>query len=163
MLLNKHSLAIPGSERREWGRRGRTMKRHEAVAGVMVSAFLISACATGPMSQRVSWQPLVDTAKTGDGWYKDQYECQQLADQGAMQSQIQAEKQMWEGILGGALLGAGLGAALGGVGGHAGRGAAYGSILGTAAGAGSATHDATTDYKQVFRNCLRGRGYQVLN
>ena len=139
------------------------MRPHKAIVGITASVLLLSACATGPMSQRASWQPLVDTARSGDGWYKDRHECQQLADQGAMQSQIQAEKQMWNGVLGGALLGAGLGAALGGVGGYAGRGAAYGSILGTAAGAGSATHDATTEYKQVFRNCLHGRGYQVLN
>ena len=139
------------------------MRPHKAIVGITASVLILSACATGPMSQRVSWQPLVDTAKTGDGWYKDRHECQQLADQGAMQSQIETERRVLNGLVGGALLGAGLGAALGGVGGYAGRGAAYGSILGTAAGAGSATHDATTDYKQVFRNCLHGRGYQVLN
>lgn len=130
------------------GRCGRAI-----VTGLLV---VTTGCAI-PMSQMSSWQPLVDQQVSGDLFYKDRYECQQLADQGAAQSQIGGD------ALAGALLGAALGAALGGVSGSAGAGAMYGSILGTAGGAGSGAGEATTSYRTIFRNCLRGRGHQVLN
>ena len=52
-----------------------------------------------------------------------------------------------------------MGAAAGAVGGDAGDGAAYGAIAGgTRSGLA-----ADREKQQVFKRCLRGRGYRVLN
>ncbi|MCJ7591904.1 MAG: glycine zipper domain-containing protein [Woeseiaceae bacterium] len=64
-----------------------------------------------------------------------------------------------QGVAKGAGVGAGVGAIGGAINGDVGRGAANGALIG-------ATHsglDADRDKQNVFKRCLRGRGYRVLN
>ena len=71
---------------------------------------------------------------------------------------------MAEKAVKGAVAGAAVGAAIGVIwDGHRGnspeRGAATGAVLGGAGGTGSGVNERN----QVVKNCLRGRGYSVLN
>jgi len=64
-----------------------------------------------------------------------------------------------KGVAKGASVGAGVGAVGGAINGDVGRAAANGALIG-------ATHsglDADKDKQRVFKRCLRGRGYRVLN
>jgi hypothetical protein len=64
-----------------------------------------------------------------------------------------------EGVAKGAAVGAAVGAAAGAIRGDSGHGAATGALYGgTRSGL-----DADRDKQQVFKRCLRGRGYRVLN
>jgi len=63
------------------------------------------------------------------------------------------------GVAKGAGVGAGVGAVGGAINGEVGRAAANGALIG-------ATHsglDAEREKQRVFKRCLRGRGYRVLN
>jgi hypothetical protein len=64
-----------------------------------------------------------------------------------------------QGVVKGSGLGAAVGAAAGAINGDVARGAANGALIG-------GTHsglDADRDKQKVFKRCLRGRGYRVLN
>jgi hypothetical protein len=64
-----------------------------------------------------------------------------------------------QGVAKGSAVGAAVGAAAGAIHGDAGDGAATGAILGgTQSGL-----QADRDKQRVFKRCLRGRGYRVLN
>jgi hypothetical protein len=45
----------------------------------------------------------------------------------------------------------------------AGEGAAFGAATGGAVGVGTGAYKGVTEQQQVIDNCLRGRGYNVLN
>ena len=126
---------------------------------VVIAAGLIGAMMTGCATMpHQGWAPIFDTpdrAKTAYG--RDYYDCDTFAAEAVRHTDLAGD------AIGGLLLGAALGAMLGSVGGYAGHGAAYGSILGLASGAGQAAGEQATSYKQVFRNCMTGRGYRVLN
>ena len=64
-----------------------------------------------------------------------------------------------KGVAKGAAVGAGVGAVGGAIYDDAGRGAANGALI----GATKSGLDADRDKQQVFKRCLRGRGYKVLN
>jgi outer membrane lipoprotein SlyB len=59
----------------------------------------------------------------------------------------------------GAGVGAGVGAVGGAINGHVGRSAANGALI----GATRSGLDADKEKQKVFKRCLRGRGYRVLN
>lgn len=64
-----------------------------------------------------------------------------------------------QGVAKGSGLGAAVGAAAGAINGDVARGAANGALIGgTRSGL-----DADRDRQNVFKRCLRGRGYRVLN
>ena len=63
----------------------------------------------------------------------------------------------------GAVLGAALGAIAGAFSGDAGTGAALGASVGAVGGTAEGAGQAAGDQKQIINNCLRGRGYSVLN
>ncbi len=63
------------------------------------------------------------------------------------------------GVAKGAGLGAGVGAVAGAINGDVGRGASNGALI----GATRSGLDADRDKQMVFKRCLRGRGYRVLN
>ena len=66
---------------------------------------------------------------------------------------------MGEGVAKGAAVGAAVGAAAGAIHGESGHGAATGAVYGgTRSGL-----EADRDKQRVFKRCLRGRGYRVLN
>jgi outer membrane lipoprotein SlyB len=66
---------------------------------------------------------------------------------------------MGQGVAKGAAAGAGVGAVSGAINDDVGRGAANGALI----GATMSGLDADRDKQKVFKRCLRGRGYKVLN
>lgn len=121
--------------------RSRIVRCRLAVLG---SALLLTACA---------YHPVIDpkTSAHPESFQTDLAECRQIAEQ--------APK-------GSALAGAGVGAALGvgvavatGHPGAAGQAAGGGGVIGGARG-GSASN---REKRMIVRNCLKGRGYAVLN
>lgn len=108
-----------------------------------VAAALVSACASHP-------QPIIDTKGVNMAHYRaDLAECRAYGDQ------VRIEKGVARGAAGGAAVGAATGAVVGDVA----DGAGVGAILG---GAKSARRGEDEKYR-VIKNCLRGRGYKVLN
>ncbi len=105
--------------------------------------LLLSACASHP-------DPIVDTKGVNMAQYQvDLAECREYSE----------EVSVAGGAAKGAAAGAVVGAAAGAIGGGADRGAGYGAI-------GGATRSGLYNQRekeQVVKNCLRGRGYRVLN
>lgn len=83
---------------------------------------------------------------------QDKAECETYADE------VSTGKKAVGSAVGGAVIGAAIGAVLGNSG-TAGRLAGVGGVVGGAKGAG----EGQNEKEQVLRNCLRGRGYKVLN
>lgn len=110
---------------------------------------LISGCAGTP------GKPIVDMKGVNQYQYEqDLDECAIYADEVGVAGKA----------VGGAAAGAAVGAAVGAIwdghnGNSAGRGAATGAVVGGAGGTGSGLNERS----QVVKNCLRGRGYRVLN
>lgn len=112
---------------------------------VVLAALALGACA--------SRGPIVDTQNTDMARYE-----QDLAQCRAYAGQVNTGTEAGKGAVGGAAVGAVLGAIVGNSS-TAARGAGVGGVLGGARGAsrGAGEKDA------VVKNCLRGRGYRVLN
>jgi hypothetical protein len=126
------------------------MKRFLATA---MAAATLAGCAQ-------TYQPIVDTRGQDSARYQqDLYECRQYAEQ------VSPAGQAAVGGVGGAAAGAALGAITGAlVGGvSAGEGAAVGAATGGAVGVGTGAYKGVNEQQQVIDNCLRGRGYSVLN
>ena len=111
----------------------------------LVLAFLVAGCAAHP-------DPIIDTKGVDpERLAEDWEECESYTE----------EIVMARGVAKGAALGGAVGAATGAVsdrrdvGEAAGIGAIYG---GTRSGL-----DADREKQKVFKNCMRGRGYRVLN
>ena len=107
-----------------------------------------------------TYQPVVDTKGHDTARYQqDLYECRQYAEQ--VSPAGQAAVGGLGGAAGGAALGAITGALVGGV--SAGEGAALGAATGGAVGVGAGAYRGVDEQQRVIDNCLRGRGYNVLN
>lgn len=111
---------------------------------VLVPTLLLAACA---------YNPVIDpkTSQHPENFEADLTECRQIAEQ--------APK-------GAALAGAGIGAALGaGVAVASGHSGAAGQVAGGGAVIGGARGGAASnrEKRMIVRNCLKGRGYAVLN
>jgi outer membrane lipoprotein SlyB len=107
-----------------------------------------------------TYQPVVDTKGHDSARYQqDLYECRQYAEQ--VSPAGQAAVGGLGGAAGGAALGAITGALVGGV--SAGEGAAFGAATGGAVGVGAGAYRGIDEQQRVIDNCLRGRGYNVLN
>ena len=105
-----------------------------------------------------SYQPVVDTKGVDNAKYQqDLLECRQYAEQVSP-----AGEAATTGLLG-AAGGAALGAIVGAFSGGAGTGAAIGAATGGAVGAGAGGVSGVSEQKRIINNCLRGRGYNVLN
>lgn len=89
---------------------------------------------------------------------QDMTECQNIA----RQSASTAQSAVTGGLMGGAL-GAATGAAIGAITGNAGSGAAYGAAIGGMGGATQQGYSADQRYKQIYNNCMRQRGHNVLD
>lgn len=98
-------------------------------------------------------KPIVDHTGVDEAAY-----AQDLADCQAYADEVEAGARVAGGAAGGAAVGGAMGAILNGSGGAA-RGAGVGAVGGAASGARSAARE----QDQVVKNCLRGRGYRVLN
>lgn len=111
---------------------------------ILMATLLLAACsgAAGPIIDTKG----VDMAK----YQQDQAECEVYAEE------VSAGRAVGKGAAGGAAVGAAIGAIAGG---NAGRGAGIGAVTGGAQSARTADREKA----EVVRNCLRGRGYRVLN
>ena len=118
-------------------------------------AFLAAALVAGRAG---SYRPIVDTKGADMSNYEqDLTECRGYA------SQVSPVGT----AAGRAMLGAAAGGALGAVGGaftgHPGFNAARGAALGGTGGLFAGGYKGAQDQTHVVRNCMRGRGYQVLD
>ncbi len=118
----------------------------------VMAVTLFSACAT--------YSPVVDphSVRSDDKYYRDRAECRALAD-----ANTSAVKSAGKDALIGGAVGTGTGALIGAIAGSAAKGLAYGAVIGGVAGAGKGLYESNKNYEQIYRNCMRGRGYNVLN
>jgi len=129
----------------------RHLKGDLMLRGVFVASLLVlTACA----NRSNAGGPIVDMRGVDPVVYRmDLAECSEYANQVAVGQKAAT----------GAVAGAVIGGAVGAVAGHhdakAGAGAGAGAIIGGAKGVGYGLHERRT----VVRNCLRHRGYAVLN
>ena len=95
-------------------------------------------------------EPIIDTRGVNMAHYEsDLADCQSYADQ------VRIEKGVAKGTVAGGAVGGATGAVLG----NASEGAGVGAITGAARSAQIGEREKS----QVLKNCLRGRGYRVLN
>lgn len=118
------------------------MNRIRSKTSVLL-AVLVAGCAAHP-------DPIIDTKGVDpDVLAQDWQECE------AYTEQVRIE----QGVAKGSAAGAVVGAVGGAIDGDAGKGAGYGALYGgTRSGL-----DADREKQQVFKRCMRGRGYKVLN
>jgi uncharacterized protein YcfJ len=96
-------------------------------------------------------KPIIDPASVDMEQYElDLAECQQISEQ--------VEQKVGSGALGGAVVGGLIGAIVGDSD-SVKRSAGVGGVLGGAKGAGATERERS----QVVKNCLRNRGYKILN
>jgi hypothetical protein len=112
---------------------------------VLAPLLLLSACA---------YRPIIDpkTSAHPERFDADLAECRQYAEQAPAAGKV----------AGGAGIGAAIGAGFAVATGHsdaAGRAAGGGAVIGGAKGAGASGDEK----RMIVRNCLKGRGYAVLN
>lgn len=121
------------------------MRRYLPVI-LAVASLALAGCTS---SKRV----IVDPQGVNQAQYqRDLVDCQKVADQ------VGTLRDSGEGAVGGALVGGLLGAIVGNSS-TAAMGAGVGAVFGGAGKAG----DAQQTKSQVLKNCMRGRGYRVLN
>ena len=113
------------------------------IQSCLLLVIVLGGCAAHP-------DPIVDTKGVDpERLAQDWDECEAYTD----------EILMGEGVAKGSALGAVVGAAAGAIHGDVGEGAASGALYGgTRSGL-----DADREKQRVFKRCLRGRGYRVLN
>lgn len=122
------------------------------IASVLVAVGLLSACVNQGANQSSSGV-IIDTQGVNmDAYYQDLHECRNYA------SQVSVAGRTTTGAVAGAVLGGVVGAITGDSG-SAQRGAGVGGVVGGVKGASSGYREK----HQVVKNCLRGRGYSVLN
>jgi len=96
-------------------------------------------------------KPVIDPAGVDMAQYEtDVAECEQIA--------TQVEQKAGEGAAGGALVGGLIGAIVGG-----GDSALTGAGVGAVAGGARSGGDTEKERSRVVKNCLRNRGYEILN
>lgn len=134
--------------------KGLKMNRFVAIAAAIgLSAAVLSGCTA-------TSQPIVDTKGVDPNQYaKDNAECQNYADQANVAGD--AAIGAVGGAAGGAALGAITGALVPGV--SAGGGAAMGAATGGLLGLGGGAYSGVEQKREIYRNCMRNRGYSVLN
>jgi len=117
-----------------------------------LSLFIFVSCAT--------YNPVVDpgSVRNDDKYYRDRAECRALAE--ANTSTVKSTAK--DAVIGGAV-GTGTGALIGTIAGNTVSGLAYGAVIGGVAGAAKGLYDSNKNYETIYRNCMRGRGYDVLN
>ena len=105
--------------------------------------MMVSACASHP-------DPIIDLRGVNEvAMQLDWEECEGYSEQVVIA----------RGAAKGAAGGAAAGAAAGAISGDAGAGAGYGAVW----GATRSSIEGDKEQQRVFKNCMRGRGYRVLN
>ncbi|MCK5392278.1 MAG: hypothetical protein KAJ31_07600 [Deltaproteobacteria bacterium] len=107
-----------------------------------------------------TFTPVVDPQSVGnrDSYYRDQAECRAIAKQGAPGWRNTAKST----AIGGGV-GAGTGALIGAIAGNTGAGLAAGAVIGGVGGGARGIYQSEKGFEDIYRNCMRGRGYNVLN
>lgn len=119
----------------------------------LVTLVFTAGCATAPASPILRQSVIVDQKGVDPVAYAtDLRECEAYA------AQVATGQEVAVNAAGGAVLGGALGA-VGGSTKDARRGATAGAVIGSTKGVA----DAMESKNEVLRNCLRGRGYRVLN
>ena len=119
------------------------MRKTTLLLASLATTVLLGGCAAHP-------DPIIDMKGVNEEQLaRDWEDCESYTEQ------IRIEKGTAKGAAGGAVIGAATGA----IGGDAAEGAGYGAIY----GATRSGLDADWDKQNVFKRCLRGRGYRVLN
>jgi uncharacterized protein YcfJ len=118
----------------------------------LFSILILSSCA--------GYSPVVDPQSISNHakYDRDVAECREVAKSNTDTGKSVAK----HGIIGGAI-GTGTGALLGLIGGNTVRGLATGAVIGGVAGGVTGGYEGEREYEAIFRNCMRGRGYNVLN
>jgi len=119
------------------------MNKGTAAVTAIFCAILVTGCASHP-DPIIDMQG-VDESALGSDWA----DCESYSDQ------VIIARGAAKGAAGGAVAGAAAGA----ISGNADSGAGYGAIW----GATRSTLDGDREKQMVFKRCLRGRGYRVLN
>jgi hypothetical protein len=109
----------------------------------LVLALLLAGCAANP-------DPIVDMQGVDPVRYQ-----QDLADCKTYKDQIRTEVGVAKGAAGGAAVGGAIGAITGD--------AAQGAGVGAVAGGAESARLNEREKQRVVKNCMRGRGYRVLN
>lgn len=117
---------------------------------ILKPAFTLCAITLSISLVGCSTGPIIDPQGVDQAQYQaDLKDCEAIADQ------VGTGKQAAKSAAFGALVGAAFGAITG----DAGQGAAIGGVTGATSGSGQADQEKST----VIKNCLRNRGYTVLN
>ena len=105
-------------------------------------------------------EPVVDPSSISnqDKYYHDNAQCKALAkeNKGGV-GNVAKDTAIGAGV------GAGSGALLGAIGGSVGKGLGIGAIVGGVAGGGMSVYKNHKTYDEIYKNCMRGRGYRILN
>lgn len=125
--------------------------------GTIIACLVLAGCAS-------SYEPVIDQRASqpvrGSGDYqRDLDECRQLAER-----RSPAREAAVDALIG-AAVGAALGAATGGIasGLSAGTGAAIGAAGGGIIGVSKGASGGVSGQKRIIDNCMRGRGWAVVN
>lgn len=119
--------------------------RHRAVA--LAAGLLLAGCTT--TKEIIIDEKGVDMAR----YRQDLGECEAYAEQ------VRTGEKVAKGAASGAVIGGAIGAITGGSRDSAARGAGVGAVSGAAKGASRGEQEEV----RVVKQCLRGRGYRVLN
>lgn len=124
------------------------------------SALVATLALAGCVNQN-TWTPTVDpyTDPHAARLATDEAQCRQIAIKASGGSLHETGK----GAILGGLLGAAAGAAIGAAAGDPGMGAAVGAAAGGFGGGAYQGYKSNQSFEQVFENCLRERGHNVLN
>lgn len=118
---------------------------------------VVAVCGAG-VGCASSYEPIIDTKDVDQARYQaDLAECRQYAEQ------VDVGTSAGAGAGIGAAIGAATGAAVGAITGSPGTGAAVGAAGGGTSGLFGGGLRGVEKERQVIRNCLRGRGYNVLD
>jgi hypothetical protein len=118
-----------------------------------------SAASSTPAEWKVH-RTLVDPKAEGYDpaqYERDNAECNRLGNKRSV------GQNTADGAVGGLLVGAALGAVVGSAYNDTGYGAAYGAALGTTTGAAQGASEGIQRHDNIVRECMRGRGYTVLD
>ena len=117
--------------------------------------FILSVCVVGCVGSGSFFdEPIIDRKGVDMAKYAiDKAECQQYAEE------VKQGEKVARGVIGGAVVGGAIGAIVNRSSNSAERGAGVGAVTGGVRG----TQEGIREQERVVKQCLRGRGYRVLN
>ena len=121
-------------------------------AWLLSTALVLAGCSSNPQTQATGGVIIDTKGLDMSSYYQDLHECRNFA------AQVNVGGQVVEKTITGALIGGAVGA-IAGDSDAAKRAAGVGGLLGAVKGSGQASREK----QRVLKNCLKGRGYRVLN